>query len=93
MKRIFEIEFPNELGEMWMNQDNLMLCINAYCDNRDGRIKATDVTDSVVRLSKDQSLPCLPDEPEEDTLDVGYKLGFIRCQEGMFKWRKVDWEE
>ena len=58
MKRVFEIEFPDELGEMWMNQDNLMLCINAYCDNKDGRIKATDVTDSVVYLSKDQSLPC-----------------------------------
>ena len=54
MKRIFEIEFP-ELGEMWMHQDNLMLCINAYCENRDGKIKATDVTGKVAYLSKDQS--------------------------------------
>ena len=44
MKRVFEIEFPDELGEMWMNQDNLMLCINAYCENNDGKIKATDIT-------------------------------------------------
>uniref|UniRef100_A0A6M3LPW1 Uncharacterized protein n=1 Tax=viral metagenome TaxID=1070528 RepID=A0A6M3LPW1_9ZZZZ len=48
MKRVFEIEYPDECGEYWMNQDNLMLCINAYCENRDGRIKAVDVTDKVI---------------------------------------------
>ncbi len=47
MIRIFEIEFPDELGELWMNVDNLMLCINAYVDNTGGRIEATDVTDDV----------------------------------------------
>lgn len=52
MKRVFEIEFPDELGEMWMNQDNLMLCINAYCENKDGRIRATDVTSKVVTYQK-----------------------------------------
>ncbi len=57
MKRVFEIEFPDELGEMWMNQDNLMLCINAYCENRDSKIRATDVTGKVVYLSEDQTLP------------------------------------
>ena len=38
MKRIFEIEFPDDLGPMWMNKDNLLLTINAYCDNKDGKI-------------------------------------------------------
>ena len=50
MKRMFEIEFPDSLGSMWMNVDNLMLCINAYCKNQDGNIKATDVTDMVNSL-------------------------------------------
>ena len=70
MKRIFEIEFPNELGEMWMNQDNLMLCINAYCENKDGRIKATDVTGKVAYLSEDQNLPYHQPEIDEDIRDL-----------------------
>lgn len=44
MRRYFVIDYPDELGPLWMNQDNLMLCINSYCGNHDGRIKATDVT-------------------------------------------------
>jgi hypothetical protein len=45
VKRSFEIEYPDECGPMWMNEGNLMLCINAYCENKDGRIKAVDITE------------------------------------------------
>ena len=43
MKRQFEIEFPDEYGEMWMNKYNLQVCIDAYCKNKDGRIKVSDI--------------------------------------------------
>ena len=95
MKRVFEIEFPDDYGEMWMNQDNLMLCINAYCKNEDGEIKAIDVTDKVVYLSKDQSLPdnafLNPSCPEEDGSEVAYE----EAQQDMLKqgWRKVELEK
>ncbi len=100
MKRVFEIEFPDELGEMWMNRDNLMICINAYCDTKDGRIKTTDVTDSVVHLCKDQSLPdpllkYEVDSPEwniyiEAQLDIlrqGWKK-LVECE----RWEVTEWE-
>lgn len=32
-KRIFTIEWPDDLGPLWMNKDNLLLCLNAYCEN------------------------------------------------------------
>lgn len=28
MKTIFEIEWDDELGEAWMNEDNLLICLN-----------------------------------------------------------------
>ena len=89
MKRIFEIEFPNELGEMWMNQDNLMLCINAYCENKDGKIKATDVTDKVAYLSEDQKLPKIPFNYEDE---CGEYTAYSKGQQDMLKqvWRKVE---
>ena len=29
MKRKFEIEWPDELGQMWMNVDSLMTCLTS----------------------------------------------------------------
>lgn len=49
MKRVFVIEFPDHLGPLWMNEDNLMLCINACCANKNGKIKAKDITDLVLK--------------------------------------------
>lgn len=43
MKRTFEIEFPDDLGPLWMNRDNLLLCLTAYCRNT--RFVVRDVTD------------------------------------------------
>ena len=38
MKQTFEIEWDDSLGENWMNKDNLLLCINAYCENEPCRV-------------------------------------------------------
>ena len=46
-KRTYEIEVPDELGPMWMNQDNLMACLVAYCPNTPFVVQ--DVTDSASR--------------------------------------------
>lgn len=27
MKRMFKIEYPDDCGPMWMNVDNLMICL------------------------------------------------------------------
>ena len=47
-KRIFEIEWDDGLGSMWMNEDNLMSCL---CENthvgHDLNIKVKDVTDVI----------------------------------------------
>jgi hypothetical protein len=44
------MEFPDKLGPLWMNEDNLMLCINAYCKNKGGKIKAKDITNEIFCL-------------------------------------------
>jgi len=46
MKRIFSIEYPDDLGPFWMNEDNLLLCLNAYCKNV--KFVVDDVTDRVA---------------------------------------------
>lgn len=33
MQGTFQITWPDELGPHWMNKDNLLLCLNAYCKN------------------------------------------------------------
>jgi hypothetical protein len=43
MKYICEIEYQDYLGENWMNKDNLQVCINSYCENKDGNIKVHDL--------------------------------------------------
>lgn len=42
MKRIFEIEWPGDCGPLWMNRDNLLLCLTAYC--RGTEFTVQDVT-------------------------------------------------
>lgn len=37
MKRIFEIEYPDDHGPMWMNRDNLLICLTT-------EFTVTDVT-------------------------------------------------
>jgi hypothetical protein len=33
MKRVFEVEWDDELGPFWMNKDSLLVCLNTklYC--------------------------------------------------------------
>ncbi len=48
MKRIFEIEFPNDLGKSWMNVDNLIACLfsKQYIGgDLSKKIVITDITD------------------------------------------------
>jgi hypothetical protein len=33
MIRTFEIEWPNDCGPLWMNADNLLICLKATCPN------------------------------------------------------------
>lgn len=42
MKRIFEIEFPDECGPLWMNRDNLMTCLVKTCPNTEFTVR--DIT-------------------------------------------------
>jgi hypothetical protein len=42
MKRIFEIEWPDDSGALWMNKSNLLTCLTAYCRNT--TFSARDVT-------------------------------------------------
>jgi len=42
-KRIYEISVPDDLGPMWMNQDNLLACLVAYCPNTSFLVN--DITD------------------------------------------------
>ncbi len=55
MERTFQIEFPDECGPFWMNRDNLLLCINTYCENKDGRIRVMDVTEPVLEKDRQYS--------------------------------------
>ena len=32
-KRIFEIEWSDDNGPLWMNTSNLLLCLTEYCRN------------------------------------------------------------
>lgn len=53
-KRIFEIEFDEDLGLLWMNEDNLLLCIDSYC--KPGLCKVKDITDKLTfdKLQEEQ---------------------------------------
>ena len=38
MKRVFVITYADDLGEMWLNKDNLLSCLQQRCPNTDFRI-------------------------------------------------------
>lgn len=48
MKRVFEIEWPNDHGEMWMNEDNLLYCLQQTCPNTQFTVK--DVTEKSFKI-------------------------------------------
>ena len=45
MKRIFEIEFPDNHGPVWMNRDNLLHCLTNTC--RDTTFVVRDITGDI----------------------------------------------
>jgi len=42
MRRVFEIEWPDDCGPLWMNTSNLLTCLTEYCRNTKFRVR--DVT-------------------------------------------------
>lgn len=45
MKRTFEIEWDDDLGPMWMNEGNLLVCLGTpHCIGEDVRLSIRDVT-------------------------------------------------
>lgn len=42
MKRTFEIEWPDDLDYLFMNSDNVLLCLTSYCANT--KFTVTDIT-------------------------------------------------
>ena len=64
MKRTFEIEFPDDYDPFWMNKDNLLLCLNAYCPNTFFNVK--DITQDTLVVSIDKA----PEDFRINTRDV-----------------------
>ncbi len=50
-KRLFSIEWDDDLGPMWMNKDNLAICVNAYVGV--GGLEFEDVTDYVLDMNNE----------------------------------------
>lgn len=44
-KRIFELEWDEELGEMWMNEDNLAICLYTDTHTSANLVAIKDVTE------------------------------------------------
>ena len=70
MKRVFEIEWPDDNGPLWMNRDNLLLCLTSYCRNSEFTVR--DVTgdgncDPTPRT--DRKSKTVAKVPEEITMD------------------------
>jgi hypothetical protein len=54
-KRIFSIEWDDDLGPLWMNKDNLAICVNAYV-GVDG-LEFEDVTDLIQGAMDNIGIP------------------------------------
>lgn len=40
-KRTFEIEWPDDCGPLWMNRDNLLICLTETCPNTEFTVRDT----------------------------------------------------
>ena len=53
MKRMFEIEYPDDCGPMWMNVDNLAICLRTKeFIGPKVKISVRDVTDEVEKTKE-----------------------------------------
>ena len=51
MERTFSIAFEDDLGPMWMNKDNLLICLNTKEHCGEGTIlEVEDVTDRLTSI-------------------------------------------
>jgi len=67
MKRQFEVEFPTDLGLMWINADNLTMCLKTEVHIAEDLAKAvtvTDITDDVVEFQPGDHVVRYPSQLE-----------------------------
>ena len=64
MERVFKIEWPDDLGPMWLNQDNLMFCLLSVCKNTPFTV--TDVTNKPEESMVEGADPCYLDPLTHD---------------------------
>lgn len=65
MKKIFEFEWSDELGQAWMNVDNLQACLDNLC--RPGLCKATAVTSETPAV---EELENILDKEEDEYFEI-----------------------
>ena len=69
IERTFSIAFGGELGPLWMNKDNLLMCLNSDTHCGEGLIlEVGDVTEHVSELEKQFAIVVERNEVLEDAL-------------------------
>lgn len=66
MKRLFEIEWPDDCGQLWMNTSNLLICLTDYCRNT--KFTVRDVTGDGEACTVPETAG--PTNPIQDTRDM-----------------------
>jgi hypothetical protein len=62
MKRIFEIEFDNDCGPLWMNTSNLLICLTNTCKN--SKFTVRDLTGDQCNPAPETAGPVNPRKTE-----------------------------
>lgn len=79
MKRTFEIEFRDDLGPMWMNEDNLAICLKTQECCGDGTIVAVrDKTSPPIGAPRTPDFH--PDDRSTELLKYVQHLGGCRSR-------------
>jgi len=52
--RVFQIEYPDDCGPLWMNKDNLLMCLTTETHTSNVRLKVTDITADKHDLSSSE---------------------------------------
>lgn len=58
MKRVFELEFDDDLGPMWMNEDNLASCLFSETHISNVKVGIKDITDDELEGQAEEP-PCV----------------------------------
>lgn len=82
MIKIFSIEFPDELGETWMNKDNLLVCLKKTCPNTEFKVKDLTTKAAKSKINKEGIV-----KKEQKEKDVNIE----KCQK--HKWEKLNFKD